>query len=184
MDRRAHGTCSATRAEVDLRERPRPSPRPSTAASQIARPPLTLAAAAVGTHRCRQAIPGHFNTPVTVTRAREGAAARSAHRSLGVRSARNRRAPCSESSELFHQISSIATSSSIGYQVYIFLARGTGVPPAAALKRDVVSRGQRSSAASLEAMTLWWPHYGYETLLPFEGFSRARLFRLLISVCV
>ena len=62
------------------------------------------------------------------------------------------------------------------------MARGSGVPPPAALKRDVVSRGQRSSAASLEAMTLWWPHYGYETLLPFEGFSRARLFRLLISV--
>ena len=38
------------------------SPRPPTAASLIARPPLTLAAAAFGTHRWRQAIPWHFTT--------------------------------------------------------------------------------------------------------------------------
>ena len=74
------------------------------------------------------------------------------------------------------------TLDSLRYEVIVSGLTKTGVPLAAALKRDVVSRGQRSSAASLEAMTLWWPHYGYETLLPFEGFSRARLFRLLISV--
>ena len=94
------------------------SPRPPTAASLIARPPLTLAAAAFGTHRWRQAIPWHFTTHMpwhmrNCPLRSCVVGARSAPYCFGVKIARSLRAPSSGFSEPVHHASRISASSSL-----------------------------------------------------------------------